>query len=96
LYFKIDQEKTDAWGITFLYGCTALMITNPKHVIGQHELSLQQKWLLLPDSGQWLTQPVAHMQEINSNACLSLSDTPTVKKFIKDKLEPASDHVSNL
>jgi hypothetical protein len=43
LYFKIDQEKTDAWGITFLYGCTALMITNPKHVIGQHELSLQQK-----------------------------------------------------
>jgi hypothetical protein len=43
LYFKIDQEKTDAWGITFLYGCTALMITNPKHVIGQHELYLQQK-----------------------------------------------------
>ncbi|KAF2797158.1 hypothetical protein K505DRAFT_334554 [Melanomma pulvis-pyrius CBS 109.77] len=67
LYFKIDQSKTDAWGITFLYGCTALMISDPEHVV------------------------VAHMQEINSQACLSLSDTPTVEKFISDKLEPATD-----
>ncbi|KAH7341197.1 hypothetical protein BKA66DRAFT_577161 [Pyrenochaeta sp. MPI-SDFR-AT-0127] len=67
LYFKIDQSTNDAWGITFLYGCTALMISDPEHVI------------------------VAHLQEINSNACLSLTDTATVERFINDKLEPATD-----
>ena len=36
LAFKIDQSVNNAWGITYLYGCTALMISDPDFVIGTH------------------------------------------------------------
>ncbi|PQE24856.1 hypothetical protein CJF31_00008121 [Rutstroemia sp. NJR-2017a BVV2] len=35
-YFAIDQTKDNAWGITFLYGCTALMISDAEFVIVAH------------------------------------------------------------
>ncbi|KAH8688690.1 hypothetical protein BGW36DRAFT_412670 [Talaromyces proteolyticus] len=36
LAFGIDQSVDNAWGITYLYGCTALMISDPKFVIVAH------------------------------------------------------------
>ena len=36
LPFRIDQSVDNAWGITYLYGCTALMISDPDFVIGTH------------------------------------------------------------
>ncbi|KAF7876438.1 hypothetical protein EAF04_001529 [Stromatinia cepivora] len=36
LAFSIDQTKDNVWGITYLYGCTALMISDPNFVIVAH------------------------------------------------------------
>lgn len=36
LFFRIVQSVDNAWGVTYLYGCTALMISDPKFVIGTH------------------------------------------------------------
>ncbi|CZR59408.1 uncharacterized protein PAC_09300 [Phialocephala subalpina] len=36
LPFTIDQSVDNAWGITFLYGCTALMISDPEFVVVAH------------------------------------------------------------
>ncbi|KFY92069.1 hypothetical protein V498_05170 [Pseudogymnoascus sp. VKM F-4517 (FW-2822)] len=36
LYFPIDQSEDNAWGVTYLYGCTALLISDPRFVIVAH------------------------------------------------------------
>ncbi|PMD16939.1 hypothetical protein NA56DRAFT_282629 [Hyaloscypha hepaticicola] len=36
LPFRIDQSVDNAWGVTYLYGCTALMISDPNFVIVAH------------------------------------------------------------
>ncbi|KAH8159432.1 hypothetical protein CIB48_g8816 [Xylaria polymorpha] len=36
LPFSIDQTRDNAWGVTYLYGCTALMISDPNFVIVAH------------------------------------------------------------
>ncbi|KFY95281.1 hypothetical protein V498_03436 [Pseudogymnoascus sp. VKM F-4517 (FW-2822)] len=36
LFFRIVQSVDNAWGVTYLYGCTALMISDPKFVIVAH------------------------------------------------------------
>jgi hypothetical protein len=35
LPFTVDPNKSEAWGITYLYGCTAIMISDPKYVLGK-------------------------------------------------------------
>jgi hypothetical protein len=34
--FAVDPDKSDAWGVTYLYGCTAILISDPKFVIGKY------------------------------------------------------------
>ncbi|KAI0471185.1 hypothetical protein F4859DRAFT_109617 [Xylaria cf. heliscus] len=36
LPFSIDQTRDNVWGVTYLYGCTALMISDPNFVIVAH------------------------------------------------------------
>ena len=40
LGFKIDPTVDNAWGITYLYGCVGLMISDPNFVIGTHTFLL--------------------------------------------------------
>jgi hypothetical protein len=35
LPFTVDPNKSEAWGITYLYGCTAILISDPKYVLGK-------------------------------------------------------------
>ncbi|KAI0140469.1 hypothetical protein GGR57DRAFT_425924 [Xylariaceae sp. FL1272] len=36
LFFPINPDEDNAWGITYLYGCTALVISDPEFVIVAH------------------------------------------------------------
>ncbi|KAF2725461.1 hypothetical protein K431DRAFT_342907 [Polychaeton citri CBS 116435] len=35
-YFKIDRTVSNAWGITYLYGCAGILISDPDFVIVAH------------------------------------------------------------
>lgn len=49
-HFPVGPSKSDAWDVTYLHGCTAILISDPKFVIGNFILSVValKRPMLLP------------------------------------------------
>lgn len=99
LGFTIDQTVDNAWGITFLYGCTALIISDPQFVIGTHIYYLYF-YLMIPkhlDPDELLCQYrressstdislVAHMQQVAGAKTICIKDIDAVNKYLHGTL----------
>lgn len=35
LHFNVKDTQSDAWGFTYLHGCTGILISDPNFVIGK-------------------------------------------------------------
>lgn len=101
LHFNIDKTQDNSWGVTYLYGCTALLISHPDYVIGMYASPEHQ--LPCNPTNSWACPPlltrslVAHMlQEVAGKREACINDKDTLNNWLNKKLLPALDLVSSL
>lgn len=94
LFFRIDPSVDNAWGITYLYGCTALMISDPEFVIGTH-LSFKQAQSENLFVYYTFTDGciVAHMQQETATGKICINDQIALNNWLSNTLLPALDQV---
>jgi hypothetical protein len=51
--FNVDPNKSNAWGITYLYGCTAIMISDPAFVVGKYFIVFFSPLALVPNKNSF-------------------------------------------
>jgi hypothetical protein len=97
LPFRIDQSVDNAWGITYLYGCTALMISDPNFVIGTHHGHCHKPHPKIVSFALLLLIRciVAHMQQVSRTGTICIRDTPTLNNWLANTLQPALDQVKS-
>ncbi|OBT40126.1 hypothetical protein VE00_09954 [Pseudogymnoascus sp. WSF 3629] len=79
LFFRIDQSVDNAWGVTYLYGCTALLISDPRFVIVAHmQQETRTGTICIKDQtslNNWLAntlQPALDQEDPNGNTMVEL------------------------
>lgn len=97
LPFSIDQSVDNAWGVTYLYGCTALMISDPNFVIGTHHGPCRKPHPTIVLFALLLLMPciVAHMQQETGTGKICINDQITLNKWLTNTLLLALDQVKS-
>lgn len=95
--FRIDQSVDNAWGVTYLYGCTALIISDPNFVIGTYHGPCHKLHSTIVSFALLLLMRciVAHMQQETGTGKIRINDQTTLKNWLANTLQPALDQVKS-
>jgi hypothetical protein len=97
LPFTINQSVDNVWGVTYLYGCTALMISDPKFVIGTHHGPCHKPHPTIVSFTLLLLMRyiVAHMQQETGTGTICINDQTSLNNWLANTLQPALDLVKS-